>query len=380
MTGTVIGWWIYLLTNSKLALGLVGLSEVIPALSLALYAGHYIDINEKRKLLLRCVLGYAGCIVLLFLLSTHYASASLHHWTIAVLICLVIGITGAIRSFSGPTFSAMISQIVPKEILPTAASISSATWLIASIFGHASAGFLIALLGINKSFLVILVMILGGYFFLNRLSVKPVLVKMVTNTWQSVKEGLTYVFRTKEILGALSLDLFAVLFGGAVALVPVFAKDILHIGPIGFGWLNAAADMGSIITVTTLTVKPLQHKQGRILFFAVAGFGLCIILFAVSQLFWLSFLALLMSGCMDGVSVIVRSTILQLKTPDALRGRVMSVNSMFINSSNELGQFESGVTARLMGTVTSVIFGGCMTIAVVIFTWFKAPSLRKMEY
>lgn len=174
--------------------------------------------------------------------------------------------------------------------------------------------------------------------------------------------------------------MFAVLFGGAVALVPVFAIDILHIGPIGFGWLNAAADIGSIISVTYLTIRPLHHAQGKILFYAVAGFGLCIIVFAFSQLFWLSFAALLVSGCMDGVSVIVRSTILQLKTPDALRGRVMSVSSMFINSSNELGQFESGVAAKIMGTVTSVVFGGCMTIAVVIFTWFKAPSLRKMEY
>ena len=380
MTGTVIGWWIYLLTDSKLALGFVGLSEVIPALSLALYAGHYIDINEKRKLLLRCVLAYTFCVLLLILLSAGYTNDNLHHWTIALLICIVIGLTGAIRAFSGPTFSAMISQVVPKESLPTAASISSATWLIASIIGHASAGFLIAFLGINLSFFVVLFLVSLGYFFLYKLSVKPVFVQVKNKTWQSVKEGLNYVFKTKEILGALSLDLFAVLFGGAVALVPVFAKDILDIGPIGFGWLNAATDIGSIITVTALTIRPLQRQQGRILFFAVAGFGICIILFAISKIFWLSFAALLVSGCMDGVSVIVRSTILQLKTPDELRGRVMSVNSMFINSSNELGQFESGVAAKLMGTVTSVVFGGCMTLAVVVFTWFKAPSLRKMEY
>lgn len=380
MMGTVIGWWIYLLTNSKLALGFVGLSEVIPALSLALYAGHYIDKNEKRKLLLNCVGFYFGCVLLLIFLSTGYIAAHLNHWTIAVLVCIVIGFTGAIRAFSGPIFSAIISQIVPKDVLPTAASISSATWLIASICGHAIGGFLIALLGINKTFFIILFLIAWAHVFLGKLSPKPVLVKAASKTWQSVKEGLSYVFKTKEILGAMTLDLFAVLFGGAVALVPVFAKDILHVGPVGFGWLNAAADMGSIITVTILTIRPLQGNQGRTLFFAVAGFGLCIILFALSELFWLSFTALLLSGCMDGVSVIVRSTILQLKTPDELRGRVMSVNSMFINSSNELGQFESGVAARLMGTVTSVIFGGCMTIAVVIFTWFKAPSLRKMEY
>lgn len=380
MTGTVIGWWVYLLTKSPLALGLVGLSEVIPAVSLALYAGQHIDRTEKRGLLLRCVLLYILCIGIFCLLSSDMTGRLMSPWAISLIIFAVIAGTGAIRSFSGPTFSSLIAQIVPREWLPAAASISSATWLVASICGHAAGGFLIAGIGIHLTFLVILVQVCIGYIVLSRLKPKEVLNSGKANTWLRVKEGLQYVFHTKELLGAMTLDLFAVLFGGAVALVPVFAKDILHIGPIGFGWLNAATDIGSIITVTILTIRPLRKKQGRILFFAVAGFGACIILFALSKVFWLSFLALLISGCMDGVSVIVRSTILQLKTPDELRGRVMSVSSMFINSSNELGQFESGVAARLMGTVPSVIFGGCMTIAVVAFTWFKAPSLRKMEY
>jgi len=215
---------------------------------------------------------------------------------------------------------------------------------------------------------------------LRNIAVKPILYKATGNTIKSIIEGVQYVFKTKEILGAMTLDLFAVLFGGAVALVPVFAKDILHVSPVGFGWLNAAMDIGSIIMVTILTIKPLQRNQGRILFFAVGAFGICIICFALSKLFWLSFFALMIAGCMDGISVIIRSTILQLKTPDELRGRVMSVNSMFINSSNELGQFESGLAARLLGTVRSVVFGGCMTLGVALFTWFKAPSLRKMEY
>lgn len=380
MTGTVIGWWIYLLTNDPLALGLVGLSEVIPALSLALYAGHYIDINEKRKLLLRCILLYVACILIFIFLSTSFAESIFSSWTIAVFICSVIAATGAIRAFSGPTFSAMIAQIVPTELLPAAASISSATWLVGSITGHAAGGFFIAYFGINYTFCFILLFILTGFIILRKLSVKPILYKAGINTWHSVKEGINYVFKTKEILGAMSLDLFAVLFGGAVAMVPVFAKDILHIGPIGFGWLNAATDIGSIITVTILTIWPLQKNQGKLLFFAVAGFGICIILFGLSKLFWLSFAALLLSGCMDGISVIIRSTILQLKTPGELRGRVMSVNSMFINSSNELGQFESGVAAKILGIVPSVVFGGCMTLAVAVATWFKAPSLRKMEY
>lgn len=380
MTGTVIGWWVYLLTGSPLALGLVGLSEVIPAVSLALYAGQHIDRSEKRSLLLRCILMYIGCILFLWLLSSGTASRHLSPWTICLIIFAVIAITGAIRSFSGPTFSSLIAQIVPREILPAAASISSATWLVASISGHAAGGFLIAGIGIQNTFLVILLQVCAGYFILSRLKPKEVLVSGKANTWSRVKEGLQYVFHSKELLGAMSLDLFAVLFGGAVALVPVFANEILHVGPIGFGWLNAATDIGSIITVTILTVRPLKKQQGRTLFYAVAGFGICIILFALSTVYWFSFLALMISGCMDGVSVIVRSTILQLKTPDELRGRVMSVSSMFINSSNELGQFESGVAARLMGTVPSVVFGGCMTIAVVIFTWFKAPTLREMEY
>lgn len=380
MTGTVIGWWMYVLTNSKLALGMVGLAEVIPAISLALYAGHYIDRHEKRKILLTCMSIYLACMVLLFLLSMDHTRTLMNHWVIAALICGVIAVTGAIRSFSGPSMSAMIAQIVSKDILPSAVSITSATYLISSIIGHATGGFLIAKLGIHDTFYVVIGFILLAIFFFSKLLVKPVFETKESKTWQSVKEGLQYVFKTKELLGAMSLDMFAVLFGGAAALVPVFAKDILNVGPEGFGWLNAATDIGAILTVTFLTFSPLQKKQGKILFFAVGGFGLFILLFAVSKLFWLSFAALVLSGCMDGVSVIVRSTILQLKTPDALRGRVMSVSSMFINSSNELGQFESGVMARLLGTVPSVIFGGCMTITVAVVTWFRAPSLRKMEY
>ncbi|MEX0636121.1 MAG: MFS transporter [Ferruginibacter sp.] len=380
MTGTVIGWWMYILTESPLALGLVGLSEVIPALSLALYAGHHIDKSEKRKLLLTCVVLYIVCISVLVFLSSNFTFQHLNKWTIATCICGVIAGTGAIRAFSGPTFSSMIAQIVPEQLLPTAASISSATWLTGSIAGHAVGGILIGYLGIHYTFIIILSFVVTGFFLLRNLSIKPILNKAASKTWQSVKEGIDYVFKTKELLGAMTLDLFAILFGGAVALVPIFAKDILKVGPEGFGWLNAAADIGAIIMVTMLTIYPLKRKQGKILFFVVGGFGACIILFAVSKLYWLSFFALMLSGCLDGISVIIRGTILQLKTPPALRGRVMSVSSMFINSSNELGQFESGVAAKLMGTVPSVIFGGCMTIAVTVFTWFKAPSLRKMEY
>lgn len=379
MTGTVISWWIYELTNSPLALGLVGLSEVITAVSLALYAGHYIDKNEKRNILLTCLLLYMGCMVVFIFLSSGISPIKAP-WHIAILIFTVIAITGAIRAFSGPTFHAVIAQIVPKEMLPRAAAINSSSWLIGSVLGHAFAGFLIASIDVHLSFYVILAFALTGFLLLTTLKPQKVFVTTHQNTWQSVKEGISYVFKTKEILSTLSLDLFAVLFGGAIAMIPIFAKDILHVGAVGFGWLNAATDIGSIITVTALTLFPLKRNQGKWMLLAVAGFGACIIIFALSKVFWLSFVALVISGCMDGVSVIVRSTIIQLNTPDELRGRVMSVNSMFINSSNELGQFESGLAAKLMGVVPSVIFGGCMTIGVVIFNWIKVPSLKKLEY
>jgi MFS family permease len=188
------------------------------------------------------------------------------------------------------------------------------------------------------------------------------------------------VFGHKILLGAISLDLFAVLFGGAVALIPEFADRILNVGPVGFGWLNAAIDIGSMLMIVTITLFPLRQHQGRILLFAVAGFGVCIIAFGLSDVFWMSFAALVIAGMLDGISVVVRGTILQLTTPDEMRGRVSSVNSMFINSSNELGQFESGFTSRVFGTVPAVLFGGVMTILVVLVSWWKAPGLRKFEY
>jgi MFS family permease len=203
---------------------------------------------------------------------------------------------------------------------------------------------------------------------------------LTIKAWDSVKEGLRFVFNHKTLLGVISLDLFAVLFGGAVALIPEFADRILKVGPIGFGWLNAAIDIGSIIMIIFVTFIPLRKRQGRLLMYVVAGFGLCILLFGLSKFYWLSFTALLIAGMLDGISVVIRGTVLQLTTPDEMRGRVSAVNSMFINSSNELGQFESGFTARIMGAVPAVLFGGSMTLLVVIISWFKAPTLRKFEY
>jgi MFS family permease len=381
MMATLVGWWIYELTDEPFAIGLIGLSEVIPAVSLSLYAGHVIDISEKRKLLLTGVALYFFCALLLLGLSTRFTATQLSsHW-IAFSIYVIIFFTGIFRAFTGPSFGTMIASIVPKNILQNATTWNQGIWLSASVTGHATVGFLIAGIGHTGSLVIICLLVMAGFAFMYQIKPKPPLNEPgEKKTMDSVKEGLRFVFHTKEVLGALSLDLFAVLFGGAVAMIPVFAKDILKVGPIGFGWLNAASDIGSIIVIVILTIFPLHRAQGKKLLLAVGGFGICIIVFALSKLFWLSFVVLLTSGFLDGISVVIRGTILQLKTPDNMRGRVMSVNSMFINSSNELGQFESGVAAKIMGVIPSVIFGGTMTLLVVCTTWFKAPSLRKMEY
>lgn len=380
MMSTLVGWWLYELTSDPLAMGLVGLAEAVPAIALALYSGHIIDLSDKRKLLVRGVTLYGACAFILLLLSYSFTHGSAK-LIIITGIYIVIFFTGIFRSFTGPSFSAILAQVVPRDLLANATTWSQGTWLTASVMGHAMGGFLIAAFHTTGTLVVICVLLVAGIILISRLKPKPPSAKAgQQKTWDSVKEGLRFVFKTKEVLGALTLDLFAVLFGGAVAMVPVFAKDILKVGPIGFGWLNAAADIGAICIVLILTFFPMKKAQGKRLFFAVGGFGCCIIVFALSKLFIVSFIALLLSGILDGISVVVRGTILQLKTPDDMRGRVMSVNSMFINSSNEIGQFESGVTARFMGLIPSVVFGGCMTVLVVMATWFKAPSLRKMEY
>lgn len=381
MMSTLVGWWIYNLTNAPLAIGLIGLSEFLPAFSMALYAGHTIDTSEKRKLILRGVALYLLAACILLVLSTKFSAHHISsHW-IAICIYATIFGTGIVRSFVGPTFNVILAAIVPKKNLQNATTWNQGTWLTASVCGHAAGGFLIAGLGNTGTLTCIASAIALAFIALFRLKPKPALTERgEKKTWDSVKDGLRFVLGTKEILGALSLDLFAVLFGGAAALVPVFARDILKIGPQGFGFLNAASDIGSICIIIVLTLFPMQKQQGRKLLFAVGGFGICIITFALSKVFWLSFSALLIGGMLDGVSVVVRGTIMQLKTPDNMRGRVMSVNSMFINSSNELGQFESGVTAKMMGVVPSVIFGGCMTLLVVLVTSLKAPALRKLEY
>ncbi len=381
MMSTVVAWWIYEVTGDPLAIGLIGLAEVIPAVGLALYAGHVIDNSDRTKILKLGVAAYALVILLIVLLSTSLIQDhfSQHQWVIG--LYALIFITGAIRAFSGSAFHALIAQLIPFDLLPRAIIINSGTFLTASITGHAIGGLLIALIGITNTLLISFLLVAASTLILFRIQARPMQgPKAYSRAWESVREGLAFVFKTKDLLASMTLDLFAVLFGGAVAMIPAFAKDILHVGPAGFGWLNAASDIGSMITVISLTLRPLRKQQGKTLMYAVAGFGVAIIVFGVSKSYLLSFVALFMSGLLDGISTIIRGTIAQVKTPHELKGRVMSVNSIFISSSNEFGQFESGIAAKLLGLVPSVIFGGSMTLIVVIGSWFKAKRLKELEY
>ena len=376
----VIEWQVYTITKDPLSLGIIGLMEVIPAVGMALFAGHIVDQKEKRNLLMKCIFGFSVISFGLFMLSLPSVLETYETKTILYGIYALVFCGGLVRAFLGPTIFSLIALIVPKKIYPNAATWSSTTWQMASVLGPALAGFSISIIGVHWSMCVIFGFSLLALTALFNISKKPILNPKIGETvFQSLKEGLTFVFKTRAVLGALTLDMIAVLFGGAVALLPIFAQDILHVGSEGFGVLRAAPAVGAAITMLGSTRFPLHKNAGKKLLLAVFGFGVCMIVFGLSTYFWLSVIALFLSGAVDGVSMIIRQTILQLKTPDNMRGRVASVNSMFVGSSNELGAFESGVTAKLMGTVTAVVFGGSMTLLTVGLTAIVSPKFRKLD-
>jgi MFS family permease len=381
MQATLISWTVYDITKDPFSIGLMGLIEFVPAFAMAFYAGYVIDKNDKRKLL---IYSFAGNLILTIVFAFITSDFSVQHFSkqsVLLVIYMIVFCTGIARAFSGPTSFALVSQLIPKDALPSAITWHSGSWQVAAVSGPALGGILYGSLGLTNTFygmIVLLIVAVAGSFLI---SPKPAITAQREETiLQSIKQGFRFVWHTKEVLGALSLDLFAVFFGGAVALLPYFSDVILKSGPEGLGLLRSAPAIGAVAVLLWITVSPLKRKQGRTMLLCVAGFGVCIILFGLSKLFWLSVFALFMSGVLDGISIIVRSTILQLKTPDEMRGRVASVNSIFIMSSNELGAFESGFTAKLLGVVPAVVFGGCMTVGVAIATWFKAPGLRKLEY
>jgi len=376
----VIEWQVYSMTKDPWSLGIIGLMEFLPAVLMALFAGHIVDQKEKRNLLIKCILGFSVISFGLFLLSEPSLSNDFSPTTVLYSIYFLVFLGGIVRAFLGPTIFSLIALIVPKKIYPNAATWSSTTWQMASVLGPALAGFSISWIGVHWSMCLIFGFSLIALICILRISRKPILnPKIGEPVIQSLKEGLNFVFKSKAIFGALTLDMVAVLFGGAVALLPIYAQDILHVGSEGFGVLRAAPAVGAAITMVGSTRFPIHKHAGKKLLWAVFGFGISIIVFGLSTYFWLSVLALFALGALDGISMVVRQTILQLKTPDEMRGRVASVNSIFVGSSNELGAFESGATAKLMGTVTAVVFGGTMTLLTVGFTSLISPTFRKLD-
>jgi len=376
----IVEWEVYNLTKDPLSLGLIGLAEVIPAVSMALFAGHIVDQNEKKKLFVYAILAFFLIALGYYFITSPYVYSTYESKEIVLGIYLLVFLGGFIRAFFGPIIFSLVALIVPKKIYPNAATWSSSTWQLAIVAGPALAGFSIAWIGIHDSMGFVLVAILAGLLLTIFIKKKPILnPKIGEPILQSLKAGLAFVYRTKAILAAITLDMVAVLFGGAIALLPIYAQDILEVGSEGFGILRAAPAVGSVLIMFISAYIPLTKNAGKKLLLAIFGFGLSIIAFGVSSIFWVSVIALFLYGVTDGVSMIIRQTILQLKTPDEVRGRVASVNSIFVGSSNELGAFESGLTAKLMGTVQAVVFGGLMTILIVGFTAIKFPDFRKLD-
>ncbi|KJJ38130.1 MFS transporter [Aequorivita vladivostokensis] len=376
----VIEWEVYSLTKDPLSLGIIGLMEVIPAVAMALFAGHIVDQSEKRGLLIKCIFGFSVVSLGLFLLTWPRIVAGLSTDLVLYLVYFLVFLGGIVRAFLGPTIFSLFSLLVPKKIYPNAATWSSSVWQMGAVVGPAAGGFFIHWIGVHWSMCFVFAFSLMALMLLLQIPKKPILnPNLGEPIMKSLKEGIKFVKNTRVILGALTLDMFAVLFGGAVALLPIYAQDILKVGPEGFGILRAAPAVGALLIMFTSAHFPLNKNAGMKLLVAIFGFGVSIIVFGLSTWFWVSVIALFLSGVTDGISMVIRQTILQLRTPDAMRGRVASVNSMFVGSSNELGAFESGLTAKLMGTVTAVVFGGGMTILTVLGTGFFFPKLRKLD-
>jgi MFS family permease len=380
MQFVVIEWQVYAMTNDELSLGIIGLCEFLPAFFLAPIAGHIVDKKEKRNLFTLCIALFSLISFGLYWLTSAYVESTWDTNSILFSIYGLVFFGGVLRSFFGPTIFSLIALLVPKQAYPNAATWSSSTWKGASVFGALIGGFLIAWIGVHYTLGIIFLLVMLALVLVFQISKKPILnTKTEESIKESLKVGLRFVFNDKVILGALTLDMIAVLFGGAVAIFAVFAKDILDAGPKGFGILNAALSSGSIITMLATTYIPITRDTGKKLLVSVLGFGFCMIVFGASKLMWLSVLALFFSGVFDGVSMVIRQTILQLKTPDEMRGRVGAVNSMFVGSSNELGALESGIAARLFGAPLAVILGGSVTLLTVAFIGIKNKPLRELD-
>jgi len=378
MQSVIVGWQVYDLTHDPFSLGLIGLSEAIPFLIVALFAGHVADLYNRKSIISITATAYVLCAIVLLYMS--YSMKELYQTAGVLPLYITIAITGLARAFFFPAQSAYMAQIVPRNLYANSSTWNSTVWHIAAVSGPAAGGLIYGFLGIHAAFIcVVIFSAFSLLFFYTSKSIPVPARKVSEGIFSSLSTGVKFVFRNQVLLGALALDMFAVLFGGAVALLPVFASEVLHTGPQGLGFLRAAPALGAVLMAMILAYHPPIHRSGIKLLWAVGGFGVCIIFFALSGNFWLSLGLLALSGMFDNVSVIIRGTILQMYTPDEMRGRVASVNSLFVGSSNELGSFESGLAARIMGLVPSVVFGGGMTVMIVLATAGFAPKLRKME-
>ena len=378
MQSVIVGWQIYAISHNVLWLGFIGLAEVIPQIGISLFAGHYIDLWNRRKIVnyTTLLLIFGALILLIYSADATYFSERFG----IIPIFITIFLTGLARGILGPAQVALLGQLVPRNLYANAATWNSANWQVAAVMGPAIGGLVYGFWGIIPAYSLVLGLYTLSFFMIMLIRIgRHEVIETTEGVFTRIRSGINFVFKTPELLGAFTLDMFAVLFGGAVAMLPVFASDILHIGPQGLGLLRACPAIGATLMAFLLMFRPPMGKTGKILFICVLGFGLCMIGFGLSKSFILSGLLLILSGAFDNVSVVIRGTILQLYTPDEMRGRVSSVNSIFIGSSNELGAFESGVAAKLMGLVSSVVFGGIMTLAVVFTTIRVNKPLRKLS-
>jgi MFS family permease len=371
MQGVAVGWELYERTNSALPLGVVGLVQVAPVLAFALPAGHLADRLNRRRILIVTQLGLVLASLALAWCSWRGAPVN---WYYA---CLFAGATA--RAFGGPAYAAMLPQLVPADALANAVTWRSSGFQFASVIGPALGGALIAATSSAMPvYLVDAALRVTFWGCVLALAHRPADRPAEPVTLRSLVAGFRFVWNTKVIFAAVSLDMFAVLFGGATALLPIYAKDILHVGPTGLGWLRAAPAVGALLMAITIAHRPAPQRAGAALLWAVAGFGVATIVFGVSRSFALSLAMLFLTGALDNISVVVRHTLVQVMTPDAMRGRVSAVNSIFITSSNELGAFESGLVAAWFGAIVSVVSGGVGTLVVVALTAWLSPSLRRL--
>lgn len=380
MQGLIVGWYAYTLTHDPLTLAFIGLAEAIPAIGLALPIGYWVDKWDKRKAMRAAIalilFSAAGtCLAVHDAALSYWGTSGVTSWLLAMIM-----LNGSARAIYGPAMFSTLGRIVPRENIARASALSSTMWQSAMLSGPLIGGLLYGMYDVEVASYTVVTLMLVGSGGLYWITAKPPVIRETTVSMiEDLTLGIRFIISKPVILGALSLDLLAVLFGGVVALLPVFAKDILVVDQKGLGLLRASMSIGSIVMMAILSWKPLGKNAGRQLLWAVAGFGLCILGFAGSTWFWLSFALLLLAGAFDAVSVIVRHTILQLETPEDMKGRVAAANTMFISSSNELGAVESGVAARLLGTVPSVYVGGLLTLIVVAIVAIRNPSLRRMS-